>query len=193
MNRSQASVKSPWGPIESLASPSASFRDPRPLAIVSPGRYPPKWGLLFLSLAVLAAALLRPQWLGPLNRAWFKLGLALNRIVNPVVMGILFFGAVVPLGWFLRRKGEDLLRVQMKPEATTYWIAREPPGPAPELAEKAVFEEKKPMSILAELFEFMGARKKFWLLPLLVLFLIFGGLFVLSQGSVVAPFIYTLF
>jgi hypothetical protein len=49
------------------------------------------------------------------------------------------------------------------------------------------------MSILAELFEFLGARKKFWLLPLLVLFLIFGGLFVLSQGSVVAPFVYTLF
>ena len=49
------------------------------------------------------------------------------------------------------------------------------------------------MSILAELFEFLGARKKFWLLPLMVLFLIFGALFVLSQGSVVAPFIYTLF
>ena len=49
------------------------------------------------------------------------------------------------------------------------------------------------MSILAELFEFLGARKKLWLLPLLLLFLIFGGLFVLSQGSGVAPFIYTLF
>ncbi|ACK49528.1 DUF5989 family protein [Methylocella silvestris] len=49
------------------------------------------------------------------------------------------------------------------------------------------------MSIIAELFEFLGARKKFWLLPLLALFLIFGGLFVLSQGSAVAPFIYTLF
>jgi Family of unknown function (DUF5989) len=49
------------------------------------------------------------------------------------------------------------------------------------------------MTLLAELVEFLGARKKFWLLPLLVLFLIFGSLFVLSQGSVVAPFIYTLF
>jgi hypothetical protein len=49
------------------------------------------------------------------------------------------------------------------------------------------------MSVIAELFEFLGTRKKFWLVPLLVLFLIFGGLFVLSQGSVVAPFIYTLF
>ncbi|MGH6840641.1 MAG: DUF5989 family protein [Methylocella sp.] len=49
------------------------------------------------------------------------------------------------------------------------------------------------MTLLAELFEFLGARKKLWLLPLLVLFLIFGGLFVVSQGSVFAPFIYTLF
>ena len=49
------------------------------------------------------------------------------------------------------------------------------------------------MSILAELFEFLGTRKKFWLFPLFILFLIVGGLFVLSQGSVVAPFIYTLF
>ena len=71
----------------------------------------------------------------PLNRAWFKLGLGLNRIVNPVLMAILFFGAVVPLGWYLRRRGEDLLRVKMKPQAT-YWIAREPPGPAPNSMKK---------------------------------------------------------
>lgn len=49
------------------------------------------------------------------------------------------------------------------------------------------------MSIITELLEFLGARKKFWMAPLLALFLIVGGLFVLSQGSVVAPFIYTLF
>ncbi|WP_395667053.1 DUF5989 family protein [Methylocella sp.] len=49
------------------------------------------------------------------------------------------------------------------------------------------------MSIISELLEFLGARKKFWLFPLLALFLLFGGLFVLTQGSAVAPFIYTLF
>jgi hypothetical protein len=49
------------------------------------------------------------------------------------------------------------------------------------------------MSIFAELLEFLGTRKKFWLLPLLALFLVFGGLLVLSQGSAIAPFIYTLF
>jgi hypothetical protein len=49
------------------------------------------------------------------------------------------------------------------------------------------------MSVVTELFEFLLTRKKFWLIPLLALFLIFGGLLVLSQGSAVAPFIYTLF
>ena len=49
------------------------------------------------------------------------------------------------------------------------------------------------MSIVMELFDFMGKRKKFWLLPLLVIFVVVGGLLVLSQGSVVAPFIYSMF
>ena len=49
------------------------------------------------------------------------------------------------------------------------------------------------MSIVLELFDFLGSRKKFWLLPLVVLFGVVGGLLVLSQGSVVAPFIYSLF
>jgi hypothetical protein len=49
------------------------------------------------------------------------------------------------------------------------------------------------MSFIAELWEFMRARKKFWLLPLVVLMLLFGGLVILTKGSAVAPFIYTLF
>ena len=49
------------------------------------------------------------------------------------------------------------------------------------------------MSIVLELFDFLSSRKKFWLLPLVVLFAVVGGLLVLSQGSVVAPFIYSLF
>jgi Family of unknown function (DUF5989) len=49
------------------------------------------------------------------------------------------------------------------------------------------------MSILVELWEFMRARKKFWLAPIMIMLLIFGGLIILAQGSAVAPFIYTLF
>ncbi len=48
-------------------------------------------------------------------------------------------------------------------------------------------------AFIAELWAFLRARKKFWLLPILVVFLLFGGLLILAQGSAVAPFIYTLF
>ncbi len=49
------------------------------------------------------------------------------------------------------------------------------------------------MSFLRELWQFLRVRRKFWLLPILVMMVIFGGLVVLSQGSAVAPFIYTIF
>jgi hypothetical protein len=49
------------------------------------------------------------------------------------------------------------------------------------------------MGFLAELWSFLRARKKFWLVPIVVMMVIFGGLVVLSQGSAVAPFIYTIF
>ena len=49
------------------------------------------------------------------------------------------------------------------------------------------------MDFLRELFQFLKARKKFWLLPIILVMVLFGGLLVLAQGSAVAPFIYTLF
>jgi hypothetical protein len=49
------------------------------------------------------------------------------------------------------------------------------------------------MSFVMELWVFMRVRKKFWMLPIMVMMAVFGGLVVLSKGSVIAPFIYTLF
>ncbi len=49
------------------------------------------------------------------------------------------------------------------------------------------------MGFITELWSFMRVRKKFWLLPILIMVVLLGGLLVLSQGSAVAPFIYTLF
>ena len=49
------------------------------------------------------------------------------------------------------------------------------------------------MGFLSELWLFLKVRKKFWLLPIIVMMVVFGGLVVLSQGSAVAPFIYTIF
>jgi hypothetical protein len=49
------------------------------------------------------------------------------------------------------------------------------------------------MDFLAELWRYLRARKKFWLLPIILVMLILGGLLIIAQGSVLAPFIYTLF
>jgi hypothetical protein len=49
------------------------------------------------------------------------------------------------------------------------------------------------MAFIFELWQFMRVRKKFWLIPIIVMMVLFGGLLVLTQGSAVAPFIYTIF
>ena len=49
------------------------------------------------------------------------------------------------------------------------------------------------MELIKEIWEFLRLRKKLWLMPIIFVLLIFGGLIILSQGSVIAPFIYTLF
>ena len=80
----------------------------------------------------LAAALIRPALLHPLNLIWLKFGLLLHRVVNPIVMALLFFGTVLPTGLVMRMLGKDLLRLKREPDADSYWIMRQPPGPAPE-------------------------------------------------------------
>ena len=84
-----------------------------------------------LAALFLLAALFRPALLHPLNRLWMKLGLLLHKIVNPIVMGLLFYGTIWPTGAIMRMRGRDLLRLRREPASESYWIAR-PPGPLPE-------------------------------------------------------------
>ncbi|HKU04634.1 MAG TPA: hypothetical protein VJR30_01090 [Bradyrhizobium sp.] len=85
-----------------------------------------------LAAAFLIVALTRPSLLNPLNRIWLKFGLLLHRIVNPVIMALLFYGTVLPTGLIARAMGKDLLRLKREPDAASYWIVRTPAGPAPE-------------------------------------------------------------
>ena len=85
-----------------------------------------------LAALFLIAAWLKPAALNPLNRVWLKFGLLLHRVVNPVIMALVFYGTVLPTGLVLRAMGKDLLRLRREPEAESYWIVRAPPGPAPE-------------------------------------------------------------
>jgi hypothetical protein len=88
------------------------------------------WGLL-TGAAFLFSGLLYPQILGLPNRLWQKLGLVLHAIVSPVVMGLLFYSTVTPIGILFRWLGKDPLRLRLDQNANTYWIERHPPGPAP--------------------------------------------------------------
>ena len=80
----------------------------------------------------LVFAVFRPAALRPINWIWFKFGLFLHRVVNPIVMALVFFGAVVPTGLIVRLLGKDLLRLRGQADANSYWIERRPTGPAPE-------------------------------------------------------------
>lgn len=71
-----------------------------------------------------------PAILAPLNRLWMRFGLLLHRIVSPLALGILFFLVVTPTGLLMRLFGKDPLRLKRDEAAASYWIERDPPGPA---------------------------------------------------------------
>lgn len=85
-----------------------------------------------IAVLFLVAALFYSAALKPLNRLWLKFGLLLHKVVNPIVMALVFFGAVLPTGLLMRALGKDLLRLKRQPDANSYWIERRPPGPPPE-------------------------------------------------------------
>ena len=78
-----------------------------------------------------AAALLLPNSLTPLNRAWMRFGALLHQIVSPIVLAVMFFVIITPFGLFMQRFKRNPLGLHREP-IDSYWINREPPGPKPE-------------------------------------------------------------
>lgn len=99
-----------------------------PLIESSPVRV---WAL-GLAVSFLVVALTRPRWLAPLNRLWTRLGLALNRVLSPVALLLVYCLAIVPTALVLRALGKDPLRLRVNPDGKTYWIERRPAGRADE-------------------------------------------------------------
>jgi hypothetical protein len=87
------------------------------------------WAVAVSGVFLLLAALV-PQILAPANRLWTKFGLLLHHVVSPIALGILFFLVVTPTGLLMRLFGKDPLRLRFDPAADSYWIKRDPPGPA---------------------------------------------------------------
>ena len=78
------------------------------------------WALL-VSFLFLLLGLINSKVLTPLNLIWFKFGIFLGKIVSPIIMGVIFFGVVTPIGFILRIFGKDVLGLKKNSEKT-YWI-----------------------------------------------------------------------
>lgn len=85
----------------------------------------PKLGWLAGAVAWLLTALLCPRLLAPLNKAWMALGHALGWVNARIILGIVFFVVVMPIGLLMRAFGKDLLH--MRPSSASYWIQRGKP------------------------------------------------------------------
>ena len=82
------------------------------------------WAIAVAAVVGLVA-IAAPRALAPLNRVWLRLGLAMHRVVNPVIMGALFFLVVTPFGLVRQVMGKGLTpRLLKDPRASTYWIDR---------------------------------------------------------------------
>ena len=90
-----------------------------------------RWWAVAVAAAFAAIALALPALLAVPNRLWMKFGLLLGKIVSPIALGILFYGAITPLGVVMRWAGKDPLRLKLDAQAKSYWIDRDPPGPPP--------------------------------------------------------------
>ncbi|MCS6854727.1 MAG: SxtJ family membrane protein [Elioraea sp.] len=83
-----------------------------------------------LGLLLVALALAAPRALALPNRAWLRFGLALSAVVTPVVLGLVFFLVVTPIGLALRLAGKRPLALRFDPARASYWEERRtPPGP----------------------------------------------------------------
>ena len=83
------------------------------------------WSLI-ISIIFLILGLLNSKLLLPLNKIWFKFGILLGKIVSPLVMGLIFFFVVTPIGILMRILKKDLLNLKFN-KKTTYWIEKNGP------------------------------------------------------------------
>jgi hypothetical protein len=86
--------------------------------------------VLALAAVMALVTLTRAAWLAPLNRAWMKFGELMGKVVSPLVLGAIFYAVFTPTGYVMRLFGRDAMCRRWDPAAPTYWVKREPPGPA---------------------------------------------------------------
>lgn len=89
----------------------------------------PRLWCFALAAGLVLCALTIPRVLHPFNRLWTALAVLLNRVMNPIATGVMFFLAFLPVALIMRAMKKDPLRLTLDPAAGSYWIKRDPPGP----------------------------------------------------------------
>ena len=83
------------------------------------------WSVI-ISLFFLVLGLLNSKILTPLNKLWFKFGIFLGKVISPIIMGIIFFLVVTPIGFIMRLLGKDVLNLKYS-NNKSYWIEKSGP------------------------------------------------------------------
>ena len=83
------------------------------------------WSLV-ISLIFLGLGILNSNLLSPLNKLWFKFGILLGKVISPIIMGIIFFLVVTPIGIIMRLIGKDVLKLKYS-DYKSYWIEKTGP------------------------------------------------------------------
>ena len=83
------------------------------------------WSLL-ISLIFLVLGIFKSKILTPLNKVWFKFGILIGSVISPIIMGIIFFLIVTPIGLLMRAIGKDLLNLKYN-NSKSYWIEKNGP------------------------------------------------------------------
>ena len=83
------------------------------------------WSVL-ISLLFLILGIINSKILTPLNKAWFKFGIFLGKIISPIIMGVIFFLVVTPIAFLMRMLNKDLLNLKFS-KNNSYWIEKTDP------------------------------------------------------------------
>ena len=144
-------------------------------------------GLWSVGGFLVLSGLLMPKTLVPVYKIWMGLATVLGWINTRILLGLIFYLIFTPIGLVMRLSGRDSLTQRIDRAANSYWVDK-----SSILLEKHSQRANK-ISILAEFWYFLKARKKFWLMSIFVILVLLGILLIFAQTSPLAPFIYTLF
>lgn len=82
------------------------------------------WSIV-ISIIFLFLGLINSKILTPLNKLWFRFGILLGNVFSPIVMGIIYFGIITPIGILMKLIGKDILNLKQNKKSSTYWIKKE--------------------------------------------------------------------